>query len=350
MARMQGLMRKAAGVFVMLYVTHVTVHSDNVSINTEGDVSTSNREEVRKRRMEEEAADDFIPKMFPRGKTTTTTGDWGGSSYTTREQKQLLDSHNQHRLEVESGDMNELLWSSKLAEQAQEWSNGCFYEHPDKSVHPDYVGIGQNLFIAWLDEGGENPPVVTKPVDLWYNEVGDFSYPMNACRKGAVCGHYTQVVWAETTKVGCGIKFCRRARSSKRTYENAWLVTCNYSPAGNMPGVKPYVRGDHCSACAKGFCRNNLCSKCKTGEKGCECNLDCQNCGTLDEVKCKCACPSGFYGPVCESECRDTNEKCGANPGWPSLWCKDERFGFVKENCPAMCGVCEAGNGRRPRC
>lgn len=93
----------------MLYVTHVTVHSDNVSINTEGDVSTSNREEVRKRRMEEEAADDFIPKMFPRGKTTTTTGDWGGSSYTTREQKQLLDSHNQHRLEVESGDMNELV-------------------------------------------------------------------------------------------------------------------------------------------------------------------------------------------------------------------------------------------------
>ncbi|XP_071819005.1 cysteine-rich venom protein pseudechetoxin-like isoform X2 [Apostichopus japonicus] len=291
----------------------------------------------------------FIPKMFPGGKTTTA-GDWGGSSYTTKEQKQLLDRHNQHRLEVESGDMNELLWRSKLAEQAQEWSNGCFYAHPDKRVHADYQGIGQNLFISWLDEGGDNPPVVTLPVDMWNSEVANFSYPMNTCRKGAVCGHYTQVVWAETTKVGCGIKFCRWARSSKRTFENAWLVTCNYSPAGNMQGEKPYERGDPCTACAKGFCRNNLCSKCKTGEEGCECNLDCQNCGTLDQIKCKCACPSGFYGPACESECRDTDAYCGANPGYPSYWCNDERHSFVKEKCPAMCGVCEAGNGRRPRC
>ncbi|PIK49634.1 hypothetical protein BSL78_13493 [Apostichopus japonicus] len=125
--------------------------------------------------------------------------------------------------------MPSALWSSKLAEQAQEWSNGCFYAHPDKRVHADYQGIGQNLFISWLDEGGDNPPVVTLPVDMWNSEVANFSYPVNTCRKGAVCGHYTQVVWAETTKVGCGIKFCRWARSSKRTFENAWLVTCNYS-------------------------------------------------------------------------------------------------------------------------
>ncbi|XP_071818974.1 cysteine-rich secretory protein 2-like isoform X2 [Apostichopus japonicus] len=338
--------------FLVLSVLNVACsEEENVSIITSDEVPSTTPGEMKRFVDEDDLEDDDNLLRFARAKTGPKSK-WGGSDYKKKQQKEILNAHNTYRLEVTpaSSNMNEMLWSSKLAEQAQEWSNGCFYEHPDKSVHPDYVGIGQNLFIAWLDEGGENPPVVTKPVDLWYNEVGDFSYPMNACRKGAVCGHYTQVVWAETTKVGCGIKFCRRARSSKRTYENAWLVTCNYSPAGNMPGVKPYVRGDHCSACAKGFCRNNLCSKCKTGEKGCECNLDCQNCGTLDEVKCKCACPSGFYGPVCESECRDTNEKCGANPGWPSLWCKDERFGFVKENCPAMCGVCEAGNGRRPRC
>ena len=43
---------------------------------------------------------------------------------------------------------------------------------------------------------------------------------------GNAVGHFTQVVWKSTTKVGCGFSTCG---------DNDLLV-CNYSPAGNFAG------------------------------------------------------------------------------------------------------------------
>jgi pathogenesis-related protein 1 len=41
----------------------------------------------------------------------------------------------------------------------------------------------------------------------WANEVNQYSYNGNSCSSGA-CGHYTQMVWADTLKVGCGTAKC----------------------------------------------------------------------------------------------------------------------------------------------
>ncbi|WP_411025351.1 CAP domain-containing protein, partial [Salmonella sp. s55004] len=161
--------------------------------------------------------------------------------------------------------------------------------------------------------------------------------------------HFTQVVWAKTTKVGCGIKFCLEATSDYSSYPNAWLVTCNYSPAGNWQGEKPYKSGTECTECEKGFCMNNLCSKCKSSDQGCECNIECKNCGTKVAKTCSCNCPDGYYGSNCANRCQDTHEYCGANPGWPSSWCNNSDYAFVDEKCPKMCGICRAGP-RNPRC
>lgn len=47
-------------------------------------------------------------------------------------------------------------------------------------------------------------------------------------------GHYTQVVWAKTTLIGCG----------RMTYKdkgwNKHYVVCNYGPSGNFIGAKIY--------------------------------------------------------------------------------------------------------------
>ena len=45
------------------------------------------------------------------------------------------------------------------------------------------------------------------------------------------CGHYTQVVWANTLSVGCGVAVC----------PTGTIVVCNYAPPGNYVGEKPYI-------------------------------------------------------------------------------------------------------------
>lgn len=40
-------------------------------------------------------------------------------------------------------------------------------------------------------------------------------------------GHFTQLVWKNTTTVGCGAADCNDA---------GWLLVCEYNPAGNVVG------------------------------------------------------------------------------------------------------------------
>ncbi|RIA05030.1 hypothetical protein BRARA_K00635 [Brassica rapa] len=45
------------------------------------------------------------------------------------------------------------------------------------------------------------------------------------------CGHYTQVVWRGSARVGCGKGMCANGAS---------IIVCNYDPVGNYIGTKPY--------------------------------------------------------------------------------------------------------------
>ena len=58
----------------------------------------------------------------------------------------------------------------------------------------------------------------------------DYREPQNYCRPGAVCGHFTQIIWAATEEVGCGV-----AGGMRRQF---WV--CFYLPPGNFAGQKPY--------------------------------------------------------------------------------------------------------------
>jgi len=65
-------------------------------------------------------------------------------------------------------------------------------------------------------------------VDSWGNEIENYNYEDNSC--SGVCGHYTQIVWATTKKVGCAKIKCDG--------NDIWV--CNYDPPGNWVGQKPY--------------------------------------------------------------------------------------------------------------
>lgn len=66
--------------------------------------------------------------------------------------------------------------------------------------------------------------------DMWYNEVRHYNYSSPGFTSNT--GHFTQLVWAETTHMGVG-----RAIQGSTTY-----VVSNYSPPGNVQGRNNYER------------------------------------------------------------------------------------------------------------
>merc|ERR1719310_344315 len=60
----------------------------------------------------------------------------------------------------------------------------------------------------------------TKAIKMWYNEVNDPGYNFSSPGFTGGTGHFTQVVWKESTKVGLAV--------------NGDYVAANYLPAGNM--------------------------------------------------------------------------------------------------------------------
>jgi len=133
----------------------------------------------------------------------------------------ILAAHNAWRQTVK---VPPLQWSAALADYAQAWANtlkgkGCDLEHRSDNAY------GENLAGA---TGTRLTP--EEVVGMWGEEEDFYSYEENTCQEGQICGHYTQVVWANTLFVGCARASCGRSE--------VWV--CNYDPPGNWRGEKPY--------------------------------------------------------------------------------------------------------------
>lgn len=138
-------------------------------------------------------------------------------------------AHNQVRAGVGVGPMT---WNPALAATAQAWADMCvdmtaptgLIDHnPNRSTgHPYYVG--ENIYAS----GGTASP--TDAVTSWASESANYNYAANTC--SGVCGHYTQVVWAASVDLGCGLSTC-----SGLAYPSS--IVCDYGPGGN-DGSRPY--------------------------------------------------------------------------------------------------------------
>lgn len=61
---------------------------------------------------------------------------------------------------------------------------------------------------------------------------------------------YSQVVWADSSEVGCAAHRCDSVQiNAKSSWPNALVVVCNYGPGGNYYGQKPYTEGDAGTNC-----------------------------------------------------------------------------------------------------
>ena len=133
-------------------------------------------------------------------------------------------AHNRVRARL---DIAPLAWSPELARFAQAWADklarkGCRLQHRPPSG-ADKQRHGENIFSMSGDS-----PSADAVVDEWAAEVKNYDPKTHRCK--GVCGHYTQVVWRKSLRVGCGMATCGDTE--------VWV--CNYDPAGNWDGERPY--------------------------------------------------------------------------------------------------------------
>jgi uncharacterized protein YkwD len=173
-----------------------------------------------------------------------------GQVFTPAEKQTMLTLHNEVRCEVSptAQSMPALTWSLPLELTAQTWANLCIdmdhnglIDHnPNRSVgHPYYVG--ENIYAT----GGIFPTYPEWAVNYWAAEKMYYNFNANTCAVGQVCGHYTQLVWANTLEVGCA-----RALCPGLSFQS--VVVCNYGPGGNYSGQRPYVAGSGVNAACGG--------------------------------------------------------------------------------------------------
>ncbi|SPP87900.1 uncharacterized protein LOC117589512 isoform X1 [Drosophila guanche] len=165
------------------------------------------------------------------------------SGITTEERSIILQEHNRLRQLVATGrypgqpgaeNMREIVWDEELAARAQKWADNCQFRHdPHRTINR--FTMGQNLAIIWstapLDaDDGDFP----SRIQSWFNEVQKYSFGDAWSPK---TGHYSQLVWGETSLVGCGYAEYKDASKYNKLY------VCNYGPGGNVVGFNPYEVG-----------------------------------------------------------------------------------------------------------
>jgi hypothetical protein len=145
----------------------------------------------------------------------------------------ITDAHNVVRA---AHGLDPLEWDPQLAQIAQAWANTCTNKDSDPSLldhnenrsnsYPGYVG--ENIYAS------TGTPTPQEAVNWWVGEKQWYHYSNNTCSAppNESCSHYTQVVWADTERVGCGVSTCPGI-----TLRNS--IVCNYSPGGNTGG-RPY--------------------------------------------------------------------------------------------------------------
>ncbi|KAG6421232.1 hypothetical protein SASPL_117782 [Salvia splendens] len=120
-----------------------------------------------------------------------------------------------------------LRWDSELARYAAWWAGqrrrDCTVEH---SFPEGGFTLGENIY--W---GSGQAWTAMDAVGAWADEEKYYDYDTNSCTAGEMCGHYTQIVWGSTRRIGCARVVCDAGDV---------FMTCNYSPPGNYVGERPY--------------------------------------------------------------------------------------------------------------
>jgi uncharacterized protein YkwD len=150
----------------------------------------------------------------------------------------FVSAHNQAR----SGPLNPtpspplppVSWDAVLADVAYNYLSRCvgsgsLIDH-NANRTADYKALGGSDYVGeniYATTGAAHP---ADAVTLWMQEASSYDY---ASGDIGSAGHYTQVVWRDSVRIGCAIVNCPNVQYND-------TVLCDYAPGGNITGQKPY--------------------------------------------------------------------------------------------------------------
>ncbi|XP_067007550.1 cysteine-rich secretory protein 3 [Anabrus simplex] len=194
---------------------------------------------------------DRRPRLFgdriPRNKLVTSSREV---------QRKIVTYHNFFRTQVSppAANMLRMSWHKGAARAAQSWAERCLrltHDGAEGRWVNNFGSCGQNIFIST-----QQVPWFFA-IRMWNEEKNNFTYGSHH-NDLYVIGHYSQMVWDATHKVGCGFTKC----DGGGRHESYYSYVCNYCPIGNyMERLgRPYEAGTPCSSC-HGHCKlGKLCT------------------------------------------------------------------------------------------
>ncbi|MEO8401396.1 MAG: CAP domain-containing protein [Gammaproteobacteria bacterium] len=128
---------------------------------------------------------------------------------TSQDAHEVLNAHNKFRAQHSAPN---LVWDTKLADYAERYASKCKFQH-------SHSGYGENIAAGY--------PSISTAIRAWYVEGANYSYHLPGFSYHT--GHFTQLVWKSSKKLGCGYATCNGNNGTPGKY-----LVCEYSPAGNI--------------------------------------------------------------------------------------------------------------------
>lgn len=263
-----------------------------------------------------------------------------GNDLTDSIRQAAVSSHNNFRSQLAQGqstlrggaraatakNMYRLNYDCSIEATAQAWANNCQFQHSSSSFRN---GAGENLFMTTAVNANQ-ASAINQAATLWWKELTDFggisssdtTLTMSAFNTGI--GHWSQMAWAKTTTVGCGIKSCPS--------QGMTIVVCQYKVAGNFINQPVYEIGTPCRVDQD--CTTYANSKCDTTTRLCFLG----NSSTINPAP-PSSPPSGT--------CVDAATNCAANV---ALCSNSNYYDLMTQKCAATCGRCSPSNNLPATC
>jgi len=141
--------------------------------------------------------------------------------------QEVLDQHNLYRC---MHDVPLFEWDTDIEARAQSWADNGVYAHSTSDFREQQGEYcGENIAWGYPSRSGFDS------TQAWYNEIVDTEGGLGLTDTmygpgGEALGHYTQIVWKGSTRLGCGV-----GRATTQNLEGDFWV-CQYCKGGNYQG------------------------------------------------------------------------------------------------------------------